>query len=271
MADHTAPQSRRFQCRHIHAAGHRCGSPCLRGEHFCYYHHTSRRPTQFLGQVPDEAVFNMPSLEDRASIQLALADILARVAANSLDSKRAGLLLYGIKLASYNLRRMDAARPSTRAPEPHPSEVAAVIEDLELDPELGPLAPVAEVGEPDAAEKSLRQRFMDFMNSPDRVCDRCVERDRLDANREAAARMVLEREREDPNDLEIRRLADRVRATLPNIQAVAIAESNAIAAARAASKAAESRPKFDDPAGIEPVPESGNDPETWAKFAAHLH
>jgi hypothetical protein len=33
--------------------------------------------------------------------------------------------------------------------------------------------------------------------------------------------MVLEREREDPNDLEIRRLADRVRATLPNIQAVA--------------------------------------------------
>jgi hypothetical protein len=83
--------------------------------------------------------------------------------------------------------------------------------------------------------------------------------------------MVLEREREDPNDLEIRRLADRVRATLPNIQAVAIAESNAIAAARAASKAAESRPKFDDPAGVEPVPESGNDPETWAKFAAHLH
>jgi hypothetical protein len=31
---------RRYRCRHIHAAGHQCGSPALRNEHFCYYHHT---------------------------------------------------------------------------------------------------------------------------------------------------------------------------------------------------------------------------------------
>jgi len=31
-------------CRHFHASGRRCGSPALRGEQFCYYHHPNRRP-----------------------------------------------------------------------------------------------------------------------------------------------------------------------------------------------------------------------------------
>ena len=34
-------QPRRFQCRHIFTDGHRCGSPCLRGEEFCFYHPVS--------------------------------------------------------------------------------------------------------------------------------------------------------------------------------------------------------------------------------------
>ena len=247
--DQTPAPSRRFQCRHIRASGNRCGSPCLRGENFCYYHHNSRRPTKFLGQIPHEAVFALPSLEDHASVQIALADVLARVAANSLDPKRAGLLLYGIKLASYNLRRMDPPSSNTRTPDPHPSEVDAVIEDIEVDPQLGPLAPVNEVISPEVKETSLRQRFMDFCNSPARVCHRCAERDRLDANRAEAGRLILEREREEPNNLEIRRLADRIRATLPDLKAST------------------------DPDNAEPViptDEPDNDPETWAKFAAHL-
>ena len=34
----------RMQCRHILASGLRCGSPALKAENFCYYHHTTRRP-----------------------------------------------------------------------------------------------------------------------------------------------------------------------------------------------------------------------------------
>jgi len=78
----------RNQCRHVHLAGGRCGSPCLRGENFCYYHHTSRRRPKHLGQPPLEAVFTMLPIDDHPSIQLALADILARIATRSIDDKR---------------------------------------------------------------------------------------------------------------------------------------------------------------------------------------
>ena len=38
------PDPTRLQCRHIFTDGHRCGSPCLRREPFCFYHHTARPP-----------------------------------------------------------------------------------------------------------------------------------------------------------------------------------------------------------------------------------
>ena len=34
----------RKTCRHIFTDGHRCGSPSLTDELFCYYHHTTRKP-----------------------------------------------------------------------------------------------------------------------------------------------------------------------------------------------------------------------------------
>ncbi|HEV2619173.1 MAG TPA: hypothetical protein VGU23_04460, partial [Acidobacteriaceae bacterium] len=34
----------RARCRHIHAAGHQCGSPALRKRTFCYYHDAAHRP-----------------------------------------------------------------------------------------------------------------------------------------------------------------------------------------------------------------------------------
>jgi hypothetical protein len=216
-----------FKCRHIHAAGHRCGSPCLRGEQFCYYHHLARRPLKIHDGVtpqPADTIFTLPHIEDHSGIHLALADVLARIADRTVDPKRAGLLLYGLNTASLNLRRMNAITEAANiaaGPNPHPSEVNAVIQDLELDPDLGPLAPVTEHISPEVKEASLRQRFMDFMNSPARVCQRCVERERLDANRAEAGRLILEREREEPNNLEIRRLADRIRATLPDLKASA--------------------------------------------------
>ena len=33
---------KRYRCRHIFIDGRRCGSPSLRREPFCYYHHTTR-------------------------------------------------------------------------------------------------------------------------------------------------------------------------------------------------------------------------------------
>ena len=91
----------RFQCRHILAAGHRCGSPALRGEPLCYFPHTSRRPNP--GNHERRSDFEFPPLEDRAALQLAIGEVLNRLARQQIDPKRAGLLLYGLQIAAQTL------------------------------------------------------------------------------------------------------------------------------------------------------------------------
>src|ERR1017187_8418857 len=39
-------------CHHLHSTGNRCGSPALRGEQFCFYHHPTRRPPCAAGRKP---------------------------------------------------------------------------------------------------------------------------------------------------------------------------------------------------------------------------
>src|SRR5579862_4010757 len=102
--DNEAPEPKRYQCRHIFTDGHRCGSICLRGEAFCYYHHTTRRPAQNPQQRRGRrATFELPLPEDRSAIQASLGLILQRLASNDLDPRRAGLILYALSIASSNL------------------------------------------------------------------------------------------------------------------------------------------------------------------------
>ncbi|HZQ43444.1 MAG TPA: hypothetical protein VFA99_09335 [Acidobacteriaceae bacterium] len=133
----------RLQCRHIFTDGRRCGSPALRSpgghENFCYFHHNSRRPIQ---DAPARkrrrssfALSNPCDLSERSGIQLSLAEVLQKIAANEIDPRRAGLLLYGLQIASLNLPRPD---PNARPREP--------ISEVVLDPEHGLLAPPAELG-----------------------------------------------------------------------------------------------------------------------------
>ena len=100
----TIEVTKRYQCRHIFTEGHRCGSPCLRHQEFCYYHHTTRRPVEDPGERrARQAHFDLPLPDDRAAIQLSIGEVLRRIAANEIDPKRAGLLLYGLQIASPNL------------------------------------------------------------------------------------------------------------------------------------------------------------------------
>jgi hypothetical protein len=135
-------QTKRYQCRHIFTAGHRCGSPSLRNEHFCYYHHTTRKPApKNRPLAPFE--FELPIPEDRAAIQQALGQILHRIATNQIDPRRAGLLLYGLQIAASILPKPERPMLSRhhaqpRKPEPQP------VEEIIDHPELGILAPEAE-------------------------------------------------------------------------------------------------------------------------------
>ena len=95
----TITQSR-HQCRHIHAKGNQCGSPALRSEHFCYFHHTTRRPRQAgkFKYINAQEPFELPVVEDRASALSVAAQLLSRIASNDLDVSRAGRLLYNLQI-----------------------------------------------------------------------------------------------------------------------------------------------------------------------------
>jgi hypothetical protein len=127
--------TKRYQCRHIFTDGHRCGSPCLRHEEFCYYHHTTRRPIEAPhARRARQTHFDLPLPEDRSAIQCSIGEVLRRIARNEIDPRRAGLLIYGLQIASLNL-------PKITKPTAEPQTV----EEITTDPELGILAPRAEV------------------------------------------------------------------------------------------------------------------------------
>ena len=62
----------------------------------------------------ENAPLDLPPVEDTASIQLALIDVLQALAANQLDTKRAGLLLYGLQVASANAAKMHLSSGAVR-------------------------------------------------------------------------------------------------------------------------------------------------------------
>jgi hypothetical protein len=134
--------SKRYKCRHIFLDGHRCGSPSLRREEFCYYHHTTRGAAADLrDRRARMCEFELPPLEDRSSVLAAIAEVLQRIAACAIDNKRAGLLLYGLQIASLNL-----PQPVDAEHDDQP------IEEVIADPRFGDLAPIAEIPEPATVE-----------------------------------------------------------------------------------------------------------------------
>jgi len=133
-------EDKRFLCRHIFTDGRRCGSPALSQQNFCYYHYAHRTPVLANQRRRQRAsgfdITNLDGLDNPTAVQLSLSEVIARIAANTIDLKRAGLLIYALQVAGQNLRRID------------PEETARVPEDIVEDPVFGPLATL-EPGRPD--------------------------------------------------------------------------------------------------------------------------
>src|ERR1700728_605980 len=97
----TETKPKRYQCRHIFTDGHRCGSICLRGEEFCYYHHTTRKPAQNpRARRSRQSTFAIPLTAPivRSGLKSTIVEVLRRIASTDLDPRRAGLLLYGLQI-----------------------------------------------------------------------------------------------------------------------------------------------------------------------------
>jgi len=93
------------KCHHIFPDGHRCGSPSVRSQAFCYYHHPDRLPVANPYARRARRGFQLTPPTDRRSLQLALGEILVRLGTNQIDTHRASLMLYTLQIASRSLNR----------------------------------------------------------------------------------------------------------------------------------------------------------------------
>src|ERR1022692_884971 len=100
MQSNSAIADPQLRCTHLHPAGHRCGSFALRGEQFCYHHPPSRPPARHTRAADAKAPFGLPLLTSRRAVQIALAEVALRIADNTLDTKRAVLLLQCLQTAA---------------------------------------------------------------------------------------------------------------------------------------------------------------------------
>jgi hypothetical protein len=157
----TETKPRRYQCRHIFTDGHRCGSICLRDEEFCYYHHTTRRPIQNpRARRCRQSTFDLPITDpnDRTGLQSAIIEVLRRIAANDIDPRRAGLLLYGLQIASLNLPKPQTTQRDRKIEQPD------TVEEITTHPELGILAPKTDIDEIPINPKSAIGRLLEVMS-----------------------------------------------------------------------------------------------------------
>jgi hypothetical protein len=97
------PISNVRSCTHIKVDGVRCGSPALRGEQFCYFH---QRLLRGVPTPPRSRLHPIAMIESPEAIQVALMEIINALARNTIDVKRAELILRALNIAARNARNV---------------------------------------------------------------------------------------------------------------------------------------------------------------------
>ncbi len=97
------------ECRHILATGQKCHAIALRGRPFCY-HHAQARTIAARNLHLDNSLI-LPSLEDHASVLVAMNQVLTALSKDRIDVKTAGRYIYGIQIASQTIRCIEDLPP----------------------------------------------------------------------------------------------------------------------------------------------------------------
>jgi hypothetical protein len=90
----------RPHCRAITTNGHRCRNYSLDGLHLCYSHFHHRHPA-----LADKDHISVPLLEDHASIQLVMTQIVHGLLSMKLEPARARTAIWAAQVAAYTLPR----------------------------------------------------------------------------------------------------------------------------------------------------------------------
>jgi hypothetical protein len=93
----------RTLCTHIFEGGHRCASPALQREAFCYYHHPTRKPIQNPTQRRSRRQsFDLLLPSGQSDLQHAVYEVIRRLAANQISNRHAGIILTTLDKISRN-------------------------------------------------------------------------------------------------------------------------------------------------------------------------
>ena len=84
----------------------RCGSPAMKGKRYCYSHHVQQaRSARKAAERARQRWFESAPLQDAASVQRALMQVMTRLLSGDIDHKQAGQILYKLQTASLNFDR----------------------------------------------------------------------------------------------------------------------------------------------------------------------
>jgi hypothetical protein len=120
------------KCHFIRTNGTRCKSPALKGAELCYHHERDAqrvrnflqargiKDTEFMHAYKHlQESFNpeviesieIPALDDAASIQVALTNLLRAICYDHITDRKAGLALFTLQQATLNLARLQVSNP----------------------------------------------------------------------------------------------------------------------------------------------------------------
>ena len=166
-------------CRHIMTTGLQCQSPALLGHRFCFYHvrqaanHRNIRPSPKLDPFFEHGRhIRLSPLEDRQSVQMALSQTVAALAAGQIELKHAKAVLYGLQLAAQNIKELEAHPELVPNPEDLIKKIVTSSDHLDIVPSDTD-EPALERGRdttspapyyPKAPSPSLPQRIVDAQN-----------------------------------------------------------------------------------------------------------
>jgi hypothetical protein len=95
------------ECRHIMPSGKKCHSPALQNQAYCYYHNNLHRYSR---PAASDNLTLFP-VEDNRGIQIALTQVLTALNSPYLDTRRGGLMLYGLQIAAQLANRTSDLEP----------------------------------------------------------------------------------------------------------------------------------------------------------------
>jgi len=185
-------------CRHIKTNGKRCQSPALSGSVFCYFHSRVHTIAKTKSTISDN--INLPLLEDPASIQVAISQIVSGLLSSRLDARRTGLLLYAIQIASQNIDRKTFHSDSE------------IVRSMTVTDEGDELAPEKEVCETSDCANCNRRDTCDRYYPDEEDCDSNEDEDDPEEDEESAV--------PSPAPPGIQRLQRAILARLPELKAL---------------------------------------------------